>query len=392
MKESVLKPRRNSVLLTWAAVLLGFSVFCGTARILLAAPQPTPARAKPSPTAVASPSPTPENLPLNVEKFSVKTASPLNPEVPFYVRIPAHYDSNVRARVLFRCPVYNGDGLRCVSGGGPFMTHADERGWFVIAPTFKQTGADTKERSKSYYYPETWSGNAVLEVLDLIAKKYPIATNGLLMQGMSGGAQFVHRFAIWAPERVAAVAVNSSSWFDDPNPKSAQVAWLITIGEADPSCENSVEFLDKLRANGAVPLYRSYIGMVHEGSSKVDELNVLFLKFYDEATRAKLAAHPMSAPYVPPTPEKSAWAQQFQTRATPTPASVAVPPPILANAMPLVGDMKDWKFYKNEPQALQRIDRDDLIYLPSVEIARMWAGKGAEEDGGQETGLNGAPY
>ncbi len=331
---------------------------------------------------------------VQIDKFIVKSASPLNPEIPFYVRIPANYNPNVRARVLFRCPVYNGIGIRCASGDGPFAQLADERGWFTISPTFKQAREDIKERAQSYYYPETFSGSATLEALDTIAKKYPIATNSLLMQGMSGGAQFVHRFAIWQPERVAAVAVNSSSWFDDPNPKSAQVAWLVTIGEADPSCENSVDFLDKLRANGALPLFRSYIGMVHEGSSKVDEFNIIFLKFYDDATRAKLAARPMAASFVRPaaTPVLSDFAKKFQPKATPTPAFAPTSPLIPPASMPLVGDMKDWKIYKNEPQALQRISPDDMIYLPSPEIARMWSGKGIEEDGGQETGRNGAPY
>ena len=331
---------------------------------------------------------------VQIDKFIVKSASPLNPEIPFYVRIPANYNPNVRARMLFRCPVYNGIGIRCASGDGPFAQLADERGWFTISPTFKQAREDTKERAQSYYYPETFSGNATLEALDTIANKYPIATNSLLMQGMSGGAQFVHRFAIWQPERVAAVAVNSSSWFDDPNPKSAQVAWLVTIGEADPSCENSVDFLDKLRANGALPLFRSYIGMVHEGSSKVDEFNIIFLKFYDDATRAKLAARPMAAAFVRPaaTPVLSDFAKKFQPKATPTPAFAPTSPLIPPASMPLVGDMKDWKIYKNEPQALQGINPDNLIYLPSPEIARMWSGKGIEEDGGQETGRNGSPY
>lgn len=302
---------------------------------------------------------------VQIEKFIVKTASPLNPEVPFYVRVPANYSPTTRTRVLFRCPVYNGAGIRCVSGEGHFQQLADERGWFVIAPTFKQDKADTKNRLKSYYYPETFSGPATLEALDLIARKYPIATDCLLMQGMSGGAQFVHRFAIWAPERVTAIAVNSASWFDVPNGKSAQVAWLITIGESDKSYENSLNFFDQLSRAGALPIFRSYIGMVHEGSTKVDEFDLLFLKFYDDATKAKLTGKASSR---------------------------SLGPLIPAKAMPFIGDMKDWSFAKNEVKAFMRIAEGNRVYLPTREIARYWTGKGAEEDGGKQTGLNGAPY
>ena len=80
--------------------------------------------------------------------------------------------------------------------------------------------------------------------METVAKKYPIDPTRIFMQGLSGGAQFVHRFAIWAPERVTAVAINSSSWFDEPNAKCNQVAWLVTIGESDASFTNTLEFVD----------------------------------------------------------------------------------------------------------------------------------------------------
>jgi hypothetical protein len=64
---------------------------------------------------------------------------------------------------------------------------------------------------------------------------------------------------------VTAVAINSSSWFDEPNAKCNQVAWLVTIGESDASFTNTPEFVDQLRELGAAPLFRSYLGMVDEG-------------------------------------------------------------------------------------------------------------------------------
>lgn len=300
-----------------------------------------------------------------IEKVVVATASPLNPMVPFYIRVPANYSPTTRARVLFRCPVYNGIGVRCVSGAGPYQDAADERGWFMVAPTFKQEKTDTKDRSKSYYYPETFSGPATLQALQMIAEKYPIATDGLLLQGFSGGAQFVHRLALWAPDRVAAVAVNSSSWFDVPTPNAARVAWLLTIGESDRAFDNSLTFLEQLRRNNALPIFRSYIGMLHEGSTKVDDFNLLFLKFYDDVTRPRLLGQ--------------------KVRFNPGPL---IPP----KAMPWIGDTKDWTFYKNETKAIMRIGEENMVYLPNDEIARFWAGKGIEEDGGKPTGLNGRPY
>ena len=446
MKHSILKPRRNSVLLAWTAVLLGVSAFCGTPRILLAAPTPIPkTKPTPVPTPQPTPVPTPIPIPANVEMFTVPVANgdrailpqagvaaPIPAEVTFYLRRPAKIIGQEPARIVFICPDAIASG-RMVIGSNAFGDIADERGWYLLSASFQPenalggvntTGTAAASGSAAaavsngnrsalgmvkpsslpvnsmptpiapYGDAAGYSGKALQAALEQAKQKYSIATDTLFLQGYGTGAQFVHRFAIWQPERVAAVAVNSSSWFDDPNPKSAQVAWLVTIGEADPSCENSVDFLDKLRANGALPLFRSYIGMVHEGSSKVDEFNIIFLKFYDDATRAKLAARPMAAAFVRPaaTPVLSDFAKKFQPKATPTPAFAPTSPLIPPASMPLVGDMKDWKIYKNEPQALQGINPDNLIYLPSPEIARMWSGKGIEEDGGQETGRNGSPY
>ena len=78
--------------------------------------------------------------------------------------------------------------------------------------------------------------------------------------------------------------INSSNWFDAPNAKCNQVAWLVTIGEFDASFSNTMEFLDQLREVGAAPLFRYYLGMVHEGSPAVNRLNLAFLRFYDDHT------------------------------------------------------------------------------------------------------------
>jgi len=304
-----------------------------------------------------TPQPGPEVLPDGVEKFIVPTKSKENPAVPFYVRIPARYrkqPENKLYRVLFTCPVYNGDGLKNLAGASGFAALADQRDWFIISPTFHQASAETKDRSASYYYPETFSGQAVLDALELIRKKYPIATGGLLLHGFSGGAQFVHRFAIWAPAQVAAVVVNSSSWFDDPDAKCQQIAWLVTIGESDPSYENTLEFVQKLRDAGALPVLRSYLAMTHERGAKVPDLDVEFLKFYDDLTRDRMEIYKPSL--------------RLQT-----------PRPLVAPAqMPFVGDTQRWRFYPNTPEVAGHIPDEERIYLPSETLAKVW---GTPEEG-----------
>jgi hypothetical protein len=293
-------------------------------------------------------------LPERVESFTVRTRSEMNKEVPFYLRVPKNYRPGKVYRLLFLCPHLNQEGLKKLAGSAAWLALADERDWFVMSCTFKQASKDAQDRKLSYYYPEGFSGKAVLEALELVAKKYPVDTERLLMQGLSGGAQFVHRFAMWMPERVTAVAINSSSWFDEPNERCNQVAWLVTIGESDESYNASLEVVDHLRNVGAAPLFRSYLGMVHEGSSAVDKLNMEFLKFYDDHTKGSLGKR--------------------RSNLTPPAERLA----LQGEKMPFVGDGQDWKFFPNTPDARESIAEDSRIYLPSESIAKLWGKK--EED------------
>lgn len=299
-----------------------------------------------------------EQLPSDVDKFVVRTTNPDNKEVPFYVRKPPGYAPGAAGknwRVLFICPALNGDGLETITTTSLIKT-ATQENWFVVVPTFKGHGNESQDRKLSYYYPEKWSGKAVLEALELIKKKYPIVTDGMFMRGVSGGAQFVHRFAIWAPERVAAVVVNSSSWFEEPNAKSKQVAWLVTVGDSDPAYDETLKFVNSLREAGALPLFRSYIGMSHQvEDGGMAKINAAFLKFYDVKTREKLGVRKSLA----------------------APAPGAIQPPMPAAAMPYVGDAQDWRYFKNTPEAAGDIPEDSRIYLASEEIARVW-GEGEE--------------
>lgn len=295
-------------------------------------------------------------IPTGIEKFTIKTISRENAEVPFYVRVPRDYLANPKKklyRVLFSCPILNGGGLTTVTQNGALLAAADERGWFVVSATFHTDKAKVRDRKECYYYPETFSGQAVLDALDQIQQKYPIATVGLLLEGLSGGSQFVHRFAIWAPGRVAAIVVNSSSWFDEPKPSSQQIAWMLTVGESDPSYENSLAFVAQLKATGAVPLFRSFIGMMHERHGLAPKLEIEFLKYYDDLTRSSMAAR----------------------------AKLLYPdakPPLPAAAMPYVGDAQDWTFVKNTPDNVEDIPEDSRVYLPSLPVAQAWGN--ADED------------
>ena len=290
-------------------------------------------------------------MPPGVEVFKIPTTSPENIEVPVYLRAPKSYNPaspipGKTYRILLIIPFLNEDAFGCISSAS-VDSMADDKGWFVVSPTFHLLG-DVRDRKNAYYYPEQFSGKAILTALDQISKKYPVDVNHLLLKGLSGGAQFAHRFALWAPERVTAVVVNSSSWFDEPNPKASKVAWLVTVGESDPASTNSVDFISKLQACGAYPIFRAYFGQSHGGDGKAGGLMDSFLRFYDQLTAGDLGK-PLDT------------------------GNTSVVPP--ENQMPFVGDAQNWRCVTNTPENLESIDKENRIFLPSPEVAEAW-GKG----------------
>jgi predicted esterase len=290
--------------------------------------------------------------PPNIDEFTVETNSPENKLVPFYVRIPAGFDPQQPGpyRILFMCPPINHDGFLTVTGrdgNKELFDVADQRKWFIITATFKQYHGEVQDRDTSYYYPEKFSGKAVMDALDEIAQKYPLDVSHLFVTGMSGGAQFTHRFALWAPTRVVAAAINSCRWFDDPSPTCNQVAWLLTIGESDDGVENMLSFDAKLQDAGAAPIFRSYLGMVHDEDKRVTHLDAEFLKFYDDRTHDQLGKAS------DPTLNSPTLAMQSKD-------------------MPFVGDNQTWEYVPNTDANRGLIAEDLRVYLPSKELADVW--------------------
>ena len=300
-----------------------------------------------------------EILPERISRFVVRTRSDSNRELPFFIRTPLGFKAEDKKprRLLFLCPYLDETGISLLNRSAVYLRLADERGWFVMTCTFKQEHADAKDRVNSYYYPESFSGKAVLDALDYVSKKVPIDTERLFMHGLSGGAQFVHRFAMWAPERVSAVSINSCGWFDVPGASCGQVAWMIIIGEADPALMASFDFSQKLTEVGAAPLYRSYIGMAHEGGWKsVELLTVEWLKFQDSRSAGFLGQ------------KKSKLDDPARRLA------------MKAEDMPFVGDAQQWTFRENTPENVADLPEDARVFLQSREIGDLWG----TYDGGEK--------
>lgn len=304
-----------------------------------------PANAQKKPKSKPKPSPTPEVVPEGIDVITIKTSSPENAEIPFYVRPPAGFipgDAVHRLVVLF--PFVPESGLKAIARNKNLTALADKRGWFIVSPTlnidFKK---DSRDRTKAFYYPERWSGRAVLDAVAVMEKHYPVDGHRLFIQGLSGGAQIAHRLALWCPDRVVAVVVNSSGWFDDPGPSASKMAWAITVGESDQIMPDSIAFAENLKKQGALPLLKTFIGMVHEDFPAANEICGAFLEHIDDLTKAELGA--------PLTPAKKSSYNDISHH-------------------PFVGDARDYWFF--ESQKAETIPKGKQTFLPNPEIAILW--------------------
>ena len=127
----------------------------------------------------------------------------------------------------------------------------------------------------------------------------------------------------------------------------------MTIGESDPAFDASLEFVSKLKACGALPLYKAYLGMLHEGDPRASKMNAAFLTFYDKLTAVSLGK-PISLM------DKQRTNMVFT-----------------AKEMPFVGDSQDWRYWPNNAENQDKVGDESRIYLPSEEIAKLW---GQQED------------
>ena len=96
-----------------------------------------------------------------------------------------------------------------------FARHAERHGVVVVAPLFDVQHYPGYQRLGI-------SGEradlALNQILTEVAERTQANTQKLYMFGYSGGAQFVHRYAMAYPNRVAAIAVGAAGWYTLPDP------------------------------------------------------------------------------------------------------------------------------------------------------------------------------
>ena len=209
-----------------------------------------------------------------ISTFTIPAPEPYR-QVEFAWRRPA--GTNAATGVLLLVPGFNCSGQAMLGGG--WAAFADECGLVLLAPTFHAT-AEEVHRRQGYYYPELWSG-AVLELaLTELARREKVPTDRILIFGISAGAHFAHRFALWKPERVKAFVAYTAAWWDPPTEKLRETPALIMCGEQDERLEATRTFFELGRKLDLPFIWRAYRGVGHHMTPAVQRMAEAFLRHY----------------------------------------------------------------------------------------------------------------
>ncbi len=179
--------------------------------------------------------------------------------------------------VFVLIPGYNGQGEELLDTRWKAFALANRL--VLLAPTFHAAGQENNE-GKGYYYPEQGSGLVMENALAELTRRTGVSTEQVMFFGFSAGAHFVHRFALWRPQRVKAFVAYSAGWWSEPTEELKSVPALIMCGEADERYAATFEFFKKGQRIGCPWVWRSYKGSAHQLTPAVRDMAEAYLAHY----------------------------------------------------------------------------------------------------------------
>ena len=194
----------------------------------------------------------------SVESVTVATKAPHNAEAMFWYHVPAKYDA--KRKKPYPVLVYFG-GRNCkgkdeASGKLGWSDWADANGAFLVCPGFQDD---------NYWEPEKWSGQALLDALAALKRKYRIDDSKICYYGYSAGSQAANLFPAWRPGRCRAWVSHACGVFHEPKATMRGVPGLVTCGDADSArYVISRAFVEKARRKGVDVIWKSFPNHPHD--------------------------------------------------------------------------------------------------------------------------------
>lgn len=167
---------------------------------------------------VASPLPTSSQTLLRIEREAQLTPGVVqlrtlrsDPTLSYYLYVPKQLKTGTRTFVTV-----HGISRRAHEHAALFAPFAEAQGVVLIAPYFSANRFPDYQRMSRIGRGER-SDQALETIVAEVGRLTRADTSKLYLFGYSGGAQFVHRFAMAHPERVARYVLGAAGWYTFPD-------------------------------------------------------------------------------------------------------------------------------------------------------------------------------
>ncbi len=198
-----------------------------------------------------------------------------NRELEYFYYIPTSVATSKEYQILFCIPGLDGSGAVFIRE--EWVEFANKNGLVIISPSFRFNQKDWENR-RSYQFPEVWSGDAMIKMIDEVNRKIGSKDKGLYLFGHSAGAQVAHRFALFKPEICVAVAAHAPGGCTHPS-CYIPVKFLMTVGENDYDRREKVKgFSQRCQELGISIVHKEYPQVGHELTQEQVEFSKRFFE------------------------------------------------------------------------------------------------------------------
>jgi predicted esterase len=214
----------------------------------------------------------------------INTDNYANTRLEFYYYIPSGVieNKNKPYPLLLCIPGLSGSGEDFVQP--IFKEFANKEGFVIVAPSFIWDEKNW-DSQRSYQFPSVWSGEALIRIINKLKDKQGILLSKFYLFGVSAGAQFSLRFAIWRPELCAACAAHGSGGTVTPEEKIG-VKFYVSVGKEDRSrIAKSEWFYNSAKKLGIDVIYRQYEGGHTFSNLQIEDSLSFFKNVKESANR-----------------------------------------------------------------------------------------------------------
>lgn len=146
---------------------------------------------------------------------------------------------------------------------------ASKSGYVLLSPQFEEG------------YQELVHGEdeRLIRMISEAQKEFSVDPDRIFLVGYSGGAEFVHRFALKHPQYAkAACVIGGENYVMLPGPKAGRVRYYVAVGKKDDRRQATLFFYQRLKKKGYDVSFQDYPSVGHELNASIREMVVRFLK------------------------------------------------------------------------------------------------------------------